>query len=90
MESEVTALTTERASILAQELLANVDRVSHGESVTARNFAREVTDRFSAPAASAFEKITESYLALRFGDRKSSPSGDPLRILRQELTQSAP
>jgi hypothetical protein len=58
--------------------------------MTARDFAREVAGRFPAPAAAAFDAITESYLSLRFGGRVSGASPEALEVLRRELAQSAP
>lgn len=61
-----------------------------GVGMTARDFAREVAGRFPAPAAAAFDAITESYLSLRFGGRVSGASPEALEVLRRELVQSAP
>lgn len=41
---------------------------------TAREFARELADALPDDAARAFEQVTESYLAERFGGRASAPT----------------
>jgi transglutaminase-like putative cysteine protease len=52
---------------------------------TARDFARRVQDSESTAAAVAFDTLTESYLAERFGSRPAPPHDASLAALRTAL-----
>jgi len=56
-----------------------------GPSETARGFALEVSARLPDPAAAAFGRLTEGYLAERFGGREAPGAGDDLERLRRAL-----
>jgi len=54
----------------------------------ARDFARASSAELSEPAAAAFSRLTESYLAERFGGRAPADPATDLRDLRQALRTS--
>jgi transglutaminase-like putative cysteine protease len=56
-----------------------------GAATPARDFARRVRAEVPAPAARAFDALTESYLAERFGGRPPADSGATLRELSAGL-----
>jgi hypothetical protein len=56
-----------------------------GASTPARDFAHLVRGRVPAPAADAFDALTESYLAERFGSRPATDRGAVLRALATGL-----
>ncbi|MGH0030692.1 MAG: transglutaminaseTgpA domain-containing protein [Myxococcota bacterium] len=53
--------------------------------VTAREFAERVRSRVSPAAASLFDRLTEDYLAERFGAREIVADGESVRLLRRAL-----
>lgn len=64
----------------AQRLLARRGWV-RAKSVSARDFARSLHDALPPPAARAFDRITESYLAERFGSRPAENLDEALEAL---------
>jgi transglutaminase-like putative cysteine protease len=54
----------------------------------ARDFARASSTKLSEPAAAAFSRLTESYLAERFGGRAPADPATDLHDLRQALRAS--
>jgi hypothetical protein len=54
----------------------------------ARDFARASSTELPGPAAAAFSRLTESYLAERFGGRAPADPATDLRDLRLALTKS--
>jgi transglutaminase-like putative cysteine protease len=52
---------------------------------TARDFAAHVATAHPGAAAGAFSRITERYLAQRFGGRRRTDAGNELRRLREAL-----
>jgi len=56
-----------------------------GPSITARAFAREVADAFTPEVAGAFGRVTELYLAERFGGRSTAAGDAALLTLRDSL-----
>jgi len=64
----------------AQRLLARQGWV-RADSVSARDFARSLHDALPPSGARAFERITESYLAERFGARPAESLEDALEAL---------
>jgi transglutaminase-like putative cysteine protease len=68
----------------ALRLLARAGLV-RGEAETARGFARVLVGRIPADAAHAFRRITDAYLAERFGGAPPSPLRHELACLRHSL-----
>jgi transglutaminase-like putative cysteine protease len=68
----------------ALRLLARRGHV-RGESETARGFARAVATRLPPAAADAFARLTDAYLAERFGGAHSAASLEELRAPRDSL-----
>ncbi|MBW2274007.1 MAG: DUF3488 domain-containing protein [Deltaproteobacteria bacterium] len=58
-------------------------------STSARDFSERVSQRLPAPGAEAFERLTESYLAARFGARPSDPGTAEIARLKQHLGRRA-
>jgi transglutaminase-like putative cysteine protease len=56
-----------------------------GETETAREFARSVQRAQPPEVSSAFDALTEGYLAERFGDRPSSDDEEHVRALKRAL-----
>jgi transglutaminase-like putative cysteine protease len=68
----------------ALRLLARRGHV-RGASQTARDFSAGVATRLPRAGAAAFGRLTEAYLAERFGGRGAADAGDALRALRDSL-----
>jgi hypothetical protein len=60
-----------------------------GPSTPARDFASLVRTRVPGPAADAFDALTESYLAERFGARPAVDDRAALRALAAGLRKAA-
>ncbi|MHA7837617.1 MAG: transglutaminase TgpA family protein [bacterium] len=58
---------------------------SRAPSVSARDFARSLHAELPRPAARAFDRITESYLAVRFGGQEAPDLKEPLATLTDAL-----
>ena len=56
-----------------------------GEAETARGFALALAGRISPPAAESFRRLTDAYLAERFGGAPAAAEQAELRILRDSL-----
>lgn len=54
-------------------------------SLTPRGFARALRGHLAAPGAQAFERMTEHYLAQRWGGAPGPPEDEALRVLRDSL-----
>jgi transglutaminase-like putative cysteine protease len=70
----------------ALRLLARRGHV-RGEAETARGFASALAERIPPPAADAFRRLTDAYLAQRFGGAAPAGAQSELRILRDSLRQ---
>jgi len=65
-------------------LLARRGLVRPG-STSARDFARGVAEQLPAEGSSAFDEITDHYLAVRFGEREPSDLGTQLSVLKNAV-----
>ena len=68
----------------ALRLLARRGHV-RGEAETARGFAGALAERIPAAAADAFRRLTDAYLAQRFGGQAAAGEQAELRTLRDSL-----
>jgi hypothetical protein len=68
----------------ALRLLARRGHV-RGDAVTARGFAQGLAARIPAEGALAFRRLTDAYLAERFGGAVARPLRQELRALRDSL-----
>jgi transglutaminase-like putative cysteine protease len=69
----------------ALRLLERRAGLVRGDAISARDFARRAARAIPPAAAAAFWSLTESYLAERFGNRRSTAPRDALRTLRDTL-----